>query len=126
MRNLLTACLGLAIVVTAGADDRASMAPISAENWNTATAAHLLRRAGFGGTPAEVDRLAALSPEEAVDFLVDYDDVPYAIAPPAISTELYEPEDRAARRSMSEEERRRFRDQRRKLERSAFEETRLW
>ncbi|MFN0095549.1 MAG: DUF1800 domain-containing protein [Dehalococcoidia bacterium] len=35
-------------------------------------AAHLLRRAGFGGAQAEVERFAALSREEAANRLVDY------------------------------------------------------
>jgi hypothetical protein len=35
-------------------------------------AAHLLRRAGFGGTPAEVDRLAALSHADAVEQLLTF------------------------------------------------------
>ena len=34
--------------------------------------AHLLRRAGFGGTPAEIDSLTALGREGAVDFLINY------------------------------------------------------
>ena len=34
-------------------------------------AAHLLRRAGFGGTPAELDRYAALDYEAAVDHLLN-------------------------------------------------------
>ncbi|HMD03113.1 MAG TPA: hypothetical protein VKG44_09150 [Candidatus Baltobacteraceae bacterium] len=33
-------------------------------------AAHLLRRAGFGGTPEEVDALAALGAEGAVNSLL--------------------------------------------------------
>jgi hypothetical protein len=33
-------------------------------------AAHLLRRAGFGGTPQEIDALASLGPEAAVDTLL--------------------------------------------------------
>ena len=35
-------------------------------------AAHLLNRAGFGGTPVEIQRLADLGPERAVSFLLDY------------------------------------------------------
>ena len=42
-------------------------------NWTRDAAAHLLRRAGFGGTPAEIDALYARgSVEAAVSFLVDY------------------------------------------------------
>ncbi|GAB4332506.1 MAG: DUF1800 domain-containing protein [Dehalococcoidia bacterium] len=40
---------------------------------NRRWAAHLLRRAAFGGTRAEIDEFASLSREEAVSRLVDYD-----------------------------------------------------
>ena len=33
----------------------------------TSRAAHLLERAGFGGTPEEIARLAAMTPRQAVD-----------------------------------------------------------
>ena len=39
-------------------------------NWSRDDAAHLLRRAGFGGTPVEIDRLFALGREGAVDYLI--------------------------------------------------------
>lgn len=38
--------------------------------WNQRLAAHLLRRAGFGGSPDDVSRLARLSARDAVDSLV--------------------------------------------------------
>ncbi|GIW13945.1 MAG: hypothetical protein KatS3mg062_1384 [Tepidiforma sp.] len=38
-------------------------------------ASHLLRRAGFGGTRAEIELYAALSPEEAADRLLSFDSV---------------------------------------------------
>ncbi len=38
-------------------------------------AAHLLRRAGFGGTRAEIEEYASLSREEAASRLVDYESV---------------------------------------------------
>src|SRR5215813_6353762 len=42
-------------------------------NWTRDAAAHLLRRAGFGGTPAEIDTLYAKgSVDAAVSSLVDY------------------------------------------------------
>jgi len=40
--------------------------------WNGRLAAHLLRRAGFGGTPADVQRLAAGSMHAAVDGLIHF------------------------------------------------------
>ncbi|HXM76620.1 MAG TPA: DUF1800 domain-containing protein, partial [Thermoanaerobaculia bacterium] len=45
---------------------------MSSINWNRDAAAHLLRRAGFGGTPSEVDALAARGLDGAVSQLVDY------------------------------------------------------
>jgi uncharacterized protein (DUF1800 family) len=48
----------------------ARLAPITANQWSTRTAAHLLERAGFGGTPTEVNRLAAMSPRDAVRSLL--------------------------------------------------------
>jgi hypothetical protein len=50
--------------------------PIGESDWNRARAAHLLERAGFGGTPEEIDRLAAMSAEDAVRHLVYYKNVP--------------------------------------------------
>jgi uncharacterized protein (DUF1800 family) len=44
-------------------------------NWTRDAAAHLLRRAGFGGTPSEIDDLYARGPEAAVSRLVDYDSI---------------------------------------------------
>ena len=48
------------------------LTPISATEWSRARAAHLLERAGLGGTPHEIDRLAAVTPEQAVEWLVKY------------------------------------------------------
>ena len=53
--------------------------PITAADWDRGKAAHLLERAGFGGTPEEIDRLAAMSPEEAVAWFVDYASTPDAL-----------------------------------------------
>src|SRR5437899_1954571 len=46
------------------------LAPIAASDWNYDFATHLLERAGFGGTPAEIEALARLTPVEAVRRLV--------------------------------------------------------
>src|SRR5215475_4867663 len=48
------------------------LTPIGASDWNYDLAAHLLERAGFGGTPEEVQALARLTPQEAVRQLVYY------------------------------------------------------
>lgn len=49
-----------------------SLLPISAADWTLDRAAHLLERAGFSGTPSDVERLAQMSPEAAVAWFVDY------------------------------------------------------
>jgi hypothetical protein len=51
------------------------LSSINAAEWNAERAAHLLERAGFGGTPEDVAKLAALTPQQAVDSLVDYERV---------------------------------------------------
>jgi uncharacterized protein (DUF1800 family) len=56
--------------------------PIDKEKWDFFTAAHLLNRAGFGGTPAQIEALAALGPEDAVLSLVHYEQVPDDTANP--------------------------------------------
>jgi len=48
------------------------LSPISATDWNAERAAHLVERAGFGGTPEDIDRLASMTPQQAVASLVEY------------------------------------------------------
>lgn len=48
-----------------------SLAPIGASQWSVERAAHLLRRAGFGGTPSQIRELAAMSPDDAVALMID-------------------------------------------------------
>jgi uncharacterized protein (DUF1800 family) len=50
--------------------------PLPASKWNYACAAHLYDRAGFGGTPTEIETLQQLGPEKAVAWFVDYDKIP--------------------------------------------------
>ena len=56
--------------------------PLAGSKWDYTTAAHLLNRAGFGGTPAEVEHLVKLGPDKAVDQLVDYEKIPDETAAP--------------------------------------------
>ena len=46
------------------------LSSIARSDWTYERAAHLLERAGFGGTPQEVDKLARMTPEQAVEYLV--------------------------------------------------------
>ena len=58
------------------------LTPLSPSEWNTDRAAHLLERAGFGGTPEEIARLAQMPPAAAVRHLVYYQQVPNIVFPP--------------------------------------------
>ena len=48
------------------------LTPVTAANWSYDRAEHLLGRAGFSGTPEEIQKLADMTPEQAVRSLVDY------------------------------------------------------
>jgi uncharacterized protein (DUF1800 family) len=58
------------------------LAPITTADWNYDSAEHLLDRAGFSGTPEEIQKLAAMTPEQAVRSLVYYDGVSTDHLPP--------------------------------------------
>jgi len=49
--------------------------PIGAGDWNYERAAHLIERAGFGATPGEIQRLAAMTPGKAVESIIDYESI---------------------------------------------------
>jgi len=57
------------------------LSPIATTDWNSDRARHLLERAGFGGTPEDVSRLAAMSPSQAVDSIVEFASIPTALKP---------------------------------------------
>ena len=63
------------ILSAADADWANDLRPIDRAAWNYERAAHLIERAGFGGTPDEIRRLAAMSPDEAVNWIVDYESI---------------------------------------------------
>jgi uncharacterized protein (DUF1800 family) len=51
------------------------LTPIGQEDWNAQRAAHLLERAGFGGTPEDIAQFAAMTPAAAVRRLVYHKDI---------------------------------------------------
>jgi uncharacterized protein (DUF1800 family) len=53
-----------------------SMSPIRKEAFGFEQARHLLWRAGFGGTPQQIQMLVGWGPERSVDYIVDFDKVP--------------------------------------------------
>src|SRR5437870_5401999 len=57
------------------------LTPIAPSDWNYDFAAHLLERAGFGGTPEEIEALARLTPAEAVRRLVYFQNIENKLPP---------------------------------------------
>jgi hypothetical protein len=53
---------------------REMFSPLPERLWNRTTAAHLLNRAGFGGTPREIDALVSLGLNKAVASLTNPDE----------------------------------------------------
>jgi uncharacterized protein (DUF1800 family) len=67
------------------------LAPLPAAEWSYDRAAHLLAHAGFGGTPADIQALADLSLERAVDKLVRYERLPDPKLAPFVESGLWDP-----------------------------------
>ena len=90
----LLVAVGLGAVRAAGpapdgwVDD---LSPISAADWNYDKAAHLLERVGFGGTPVEVERFAGMTPERAVDELVNYTTIDNSRTPGFEASPIWDP-----------------------------------
>jgi len=72
MRRIAFFCLTLCLAAPLQAEERTRLAPLAESQWDATKAAHLLNRAGFGATPEEIIRLASMSLEQAVAFLLDY------------------------------------------------------
>ena len=67
------------------------LAPITAADWNADRAAHLLAHAGFGGTPAEIEKLTNAGLEGAIHSLVHYESIPNPKMQPFVESGLWEP-----------------------------------
>lgn len=55
----------------------ANLKPLKAEHFGYPQARHLLWRAGFGGTPEQINTLASWGPQRAVDHIVDFEKIDY-------------------------------------------------
>src|SRR5262245_43785551 len=58
-------------------------------SWTRDAAAHLLRRAGFGGTPGEIETLHDRGLDGAVAFLVDYESIDLSSYEAALDAKRY-------------------------------------
>jgi len=67
------------------------LSPIAASDWNYERAAHLIERAGFGATPEEIARVAAMTPELAVNSLVNYETIDASALKPFDESGIWDP-----------------------------------
>jgi hypothetical protein len=67
------------------------LSPIGPSDWTPERARHLLDRAGFGGPPEEVARLAAMTPEAAVARFIDFKTIDDSHLPPFEHSGIYDP-----------------------------------
>jgi uncharacterized protein (DUF1800 family) len=67
------------------------LSSIGASEWTPERARHLLDRAGFGGPPEEVARLAAMSPEAAVAWFIDFEAIDNSHLAPFDPSDIYDP-----------------------------------
>ncbi len=67
------------------------LTPIGAADWNYDFAAHLLERAGFGGTPEEIQALAAMTPAQAIARLVRFEGTDTSHMPPFDESGIHDP-----------------------------------
>lgn len=98
--------------------------------WSERHAAHLLRRAGFGGTAAEIARYAAMSPGAAAGALVAFASTAQEPGPPQL-TDPYALRRAAAREGLTgpratDEQRRAFARQTRREEAASIGTLKLW
>jgi uncharacterized protein (DUF1800 family) len=56
--------------------------PLPGERWNYETAGHLLNRAGFGGTPDDIQKLTEMWHDNAIASLIDYEKIPVTTPDP--------------------------------------------
>jgi hypothetical protein len=73
------------------ADWAGDLSPIAPADWSFDLAGHLIDRAGFGGTPEEVARLADMTHTQAVAELLDYQFVPNDHLEPFEHSGLWDP-----------------------------------
>src|SRR4051794_28432871 len=101
--------------------------PLHPAKWNFTTAAHLLNRAGFGGTPTDIEKLQALGLEKAVSWFVDYERMPDTTADPDWARPDPERAEKLqALRNLPEEQRRKALQEEQQLQRQHIVELRGW
>src|ERR1700761_3335690 len=103
------------------------LTPLSASRWDYTTAAHLLNRAGFGGTPEDIQKLVALGHDKAVSFLIDFEKIPDPTADPDWAhPDPGRAERRRAAKNATPDQRQQMQRDERKIENDQILELRGW
>jgi hypothetical protein len=90
--GLFIASLAVAMAQKAGpAAWQNDLTPIGAADWNYDFAAHLLERAGFGGTPDEIAALARMTPAQALARMVRFEGVDASQLPAFDESPIHDP-----------------------------------
>src|SRR5579859_3883979 len=87
-------CVAAAFAVAQTAGPAAwqnDLVPIGPADWNYDFAAHLLERAGFGGTPEEIQALAKLTPAQAIARMVRFEGADARELPPFEHSGIHDP-----------------------------------
>jgi uncharacterized protein (DUF1800 family) len=89
---LAALCTVMAAGQTAGpAAWQNDLFPIGPADWNYDFAAHLIERAGFGGTPEEIQSLAKLTPAQVIARLVRFEGTDISQLPPFDHSGIHDP-----------------------------------
>jgi hypothetical protein len=96
--------------------------PTRTRPWDRATARHLLERAAFGGTTADVDEVVDLGPEDSVARLIDYPERGPEPPPEFVAIDL----DPGELRALNQEERRKRALQLQRQQRQAVVGLKAW
>ena len=123
--------LALLLASPARADDMSmqtddTLARLPDAGWTVDAAAHLLRRAGFGGSIEDAERLHAMGLDRAVDALLDWEGRPDPSVPSPKITLTARPDRAAYRAAGSEEERQKLRRQYRRADYMQMAAVREW
>ncbi len=122
----LAAALLFTATLAAPAAAENVVVPLAEKKWDEAAAVHLLRRAAFEGTPAEVRRLSRMKLAEAVDYLVNYDSLPQPAIELLLDPKLCQPPFYEWLERQSEETRQRYHQTRHMGDRLQLWRVRAW
>ncbi|MDP7035292.1 MAG: DUF1800 domain-containing protein [Planctomycetota bacterium] len=81
----------------ASGQSESPLSPIPADQWDEIKAAHLLNRSGFGGSLEEIETLAKMTPQAAVEHVLGYENRPQS---PPFQIQPFDPENPEIRAQM--------------------------